>query len=107
MEFVSLFSVIFFWNGLFWFTAEFVIDLAVRNETFDRFKKVLAENEAQFSDSLIASLLRLIQHMRPKAGKTEETSIKSLDSIIAKEGIKAAFPGLSLPNDPSVRVSQV
>ncbi|OWA49823.1 ATP-dependent RNA helicase DHX8 [Hypsibius exemplaris] len=84
--------------------AEFVIDLAKKNATFDKFKKVLIESGAEFSDSLIASLLRLIQHMTLSSkGNFDESSSKALDSIIAKDNIKTAFPALSRPNDPSVR----
>ncbi|KAL3221875.1 hypothetical protein MRX96_029186 [Rhipicephalus microplus] len=46
--------------------AEFIIDLADKNNTFESFKKALQENEAEFSDSFVANLLRIIQHMRPK-----------------------------------------
>ena len=46
--------------------AEFIISLAEKNDTFDKFKTVLIENGAEFTDSLIANLLRLIQRMRPK-----------------------------------------
>ncbi|GAU99756.1 hypothetical protein RvY_10710 [Ramazzottius varieornatus] len=84
--------------------AEFLIDLAEKNDTFDKFKKALSDKDAQFSDSLIASLLRLIQHMRPKTGKpVEESTTKLLDKVIQREDVKAAFPGLSIPNDFSIR----
>ena len=46
--------------------AEFIIDLAEENSTFDSFKSALIANQAQFTDSFIANLLRIIQHMRPK-----------------------------------------
>ncbi|OTF73584.1 hypothetical protein BLA29_009675, partial [Euroglyphus maynei] len=46
--------------------AEFIIDLADENSTFDSFKSALTANQAQFTDSFIANLLRIIQHMRPK-----------------------------------------
>ena len=78
--------------------------MAEKNDTFERFKKALSDKDAQFSDSLIASLLRLIQHMRPKNGKAvDESTTKSLDTIVQKADIKAAFPGLSIPNDFSIR----
>lgn len=35
------------------FSAEFVISLAVKNDTFENFKKVLMENGAEFSVSII------------------------------------------------------
>ena len=88
------------------FTAEFVIHLAEQSKTFDKFKKELVKNGAEFSDSLIASLLRLIQHMTlSNKDLSDESSSKTLDNIILKDNIKTAFPSLSRPNDPSVRVS--
>ena len=50
--------------------AEFVIALAEKNKHFDKFKNVLLENGAEFSDSLITNLLRLIQHMKSASSKT-------------------------------------
>lgn len=82
--------------------AEFIIDLADKNNTFESFKKALQENEAEFSDSFIANLLRIIQHMRPKKGATtskegfEEKPKTELD--LKRE----RFPFLALPNDPNV-----
>uniref|UniRef100_A0A3P8S799 ATP-dependent RNA helicase DHX8 n=1 Tax=Amphiprion percula TaxID=161767 RepID=A0A3P8S799_AMPPE len=45
--------------------AEFVISLAEKQTSFDGFKAVLVQNGAEFTDSLISNLLRLIQTMRP------------------------------------------
>ena len=46
--------------------AEFIIDLADKSDqSFERFKAALIANEAEFSDALIANILRVIQHMRP------------------------------------------
>ncbi|ETE65217.1 ATP-dependent RNA helicase DHX8, partial [Ophiophagus hannah] len=47
--------------------AEFVISLAERNTNFDTFKTALVKNGAEFTDSLVSNLLRLIQTMRPPA----------------------------------------
>ncbi|XP_050043546.2 ATP-dependent RNA helicase DHX8 [Dermacentor andersoni] len=83
--------------------AEFIIDLADKNNTFESFKKALQENEAEFSDSFIANLLRIIQHMRPKKAATtskdgfEEKPKTELDMK------RERFPFLALPNDPNVR----
>ncbi|XP_075538104.1 ATP-dependent RNA helicase pea [Dermacentor variabilis] len=83
--------------------AEFIIDLADKNNTFESFKKALQENEAEFSDSFIANLLRIIQHMRPKKATTtskdgfEEKPKTELDMK------RERFPFLALPNDPNVR----
>merc|ERR1712098_1025494 len=43
--------------------AEFIIDLANKNKTLAKFKAALLENGAEFSDSFIDNLLRIIQHM--------------------------------------------
>ena len=56
-----------------------------------------------FQDSLIANLLRLIQKMKPKPKvKEKENIIAGQQSDI--EIKKKLFPGLALPNDPSVRL---
>ncbi|KAI6242764.1 RNA helicase [Aphelenchoides fujianensis] len=54
--------------------AEYVISLARENPTFDRFKKVLIENDLdQFDDALIQHLLRLVVTMQPKKKAVEPT----------------------------------
>uniref|UniRef100_A0A023F5M0 RNA helicase n=1 Tax=Triatoma infestans TaxID=30076 RepID=A0A023F5M0_TRIIF len=73
--------------------AEFIISLAEKNNTFESFKKVLIENDAEFSDSFISNLLRIIQHMRPKTDKTKVKELTKQDILSAK------FPGLAIPND--------
>ena len=46
--------------------AEYIIHLAEKNDTFDKFKKVLIETSGDsFPDSFIANLLRIIQRMNP------------------------------------------
>ncbi|XP_062568008.1 ATP-dependent RNA helicase DHX8-like [Saccostrea cucullata] len=49
--------------------AEFIIHLAEKNNTYEKLKKALDENGAEFADSLVANLLRLIQKMKPKPQK--------------------------------------
>ncbi|KAJ8313765.1 hypothetical protein KUTeg_008326 [Tegillarca granosa] len=84
--------------------AEFVINLAEKNDTFDKFKKVLEENGAEFADSLIANLLRLIQKMKPKP-KAKDVDVNKENKTVKddRELKKKLFPGLALPNDPTVR----
>ncbi|XP_044733103.1 ATP-dependent RNA helicase DHX8 isoform X2 [Chrysoperla carnea] len=77
--------------------AEFIIHLSEENNTFESFKKVLIENEAEFSDSFIANLLRIIQHMRPV--KNKKTNEDDFDAIIEKDDLAKKFPGLAIPND--------
>ncbi|KAJ3643058.1 hypothetical protein Zmor_025795 [Zophobas morio] len=77
--------------------AEFIIHLSEKHDTFETFKKVLVENGAEFSDSFISNLLRIIQHMRPKKntqGNNKTTVNHAQDSLAAK------FPGLAIPNEP-------
>ena len=76
--------------------AEFIIDLAEKNPTFDKFKKVLHENGAEnFADSFIENLLRIIKHMKPKnESKIEEKEPKTKMDKLAKN-----LPFLALPND--------
>uniref|UniRef100_A0A1B6EKN4 RNA helicase n=1 Tax=Cuerna arida TaxID=1464854 RepID=A0A1B6EKN4_9HEMI len=78
--------------------AEFIISLADKNDTFEAFKKVLIDNGAEFSDSFIANLLRIIQHMRPKP---LQTAVKELDKT---DKLAVKFPGLALPNDGPYRL---
>ncbi|XP_064647982.1 ATP-dependent RNA helicase DHX8-like [Lineus longissimus] len=89
--------------------AEFVIDLAAKHNTFETFKKALLDNEAEFADSLIANLLRLIQKMAPKKPKKQkkkdtdgsDDEFEKADND--KEMKRHLFPGLAIPDDPTVR----
>ncbi|CAH2215945.1 jg21372 [Pararge aegeria aegeria] len=75
--------------------AEFIIDLADKNPSFDNFKNALIENGAEFSDSFMTNLLRIIQHMKPVANESDsiDTNNKSSHPLAVK------FPGLAIPND--------
>ncbi|XP_076653348.1 ATP-dependent RNA helicase pea [Halictus rubicundus] len=75
--------------------AEFIIHLAEKNSTFDKFKKVLLENGAEFSESFMANLLRIIQHMKP----TRPTQDKPAPSTAKQDELAQKFPGLALPNE--------
>lgn len=82
--------------------AEFVIALAEKNKTFDKFKNVLLENGAEFSDSLITNLLRLIQHMKSASSKTSGlnlSEVKNAAHLTEIEKKKQMFPGLAIPDD--------
>ncbi|ESN96360.1 hypothetical protein HELRODRAFT_189215 [Helobdella robusta] len=80
--------------------AEYIIHLAEKNPTYDSFKKSLYDNGAEFSDSFIGNLLRLIEKMNPKMKASSCSGIEISEDKSLK---KALFPGLSLPDDPSVR----
>ncbi|XP_054717545.1 ATP-dependent RNA helicase DHX8-like [Uloborus diversus] len=47
--------------------AEFIINLAGKNDTFEAFKKALLQNGAEFPDSFMSNLLRIIQQMKPSS----------------------------------------
>nr|CAD7424482.1 unnamed protein product [Timema monikensis] len=79
--------------------AEFIIALAEKNDTLESFKKVLVENGAEFSDSFMSNLLRIIQHMKPKISKDSSSEPKS-----GKDALAEKFPGLAIPNDPRTQV---
>lgn len=75
--------------------AEFIIHLANKNTSQDAFKKVLLENGAEFSDSFIANLLRIIQHMKPSRSSSSYDTGKEKPN----DELSVKFPGLALPNE--------
>lgn len=78
------------------FAAEFIIHLSETNNTLEDFKKVLAENGAEFSESFVANLLRIIQHMKPTKNTTSSSSVKNGNA----DNLALKFPGLAIPNKP-------
>jgi ATP-dependent RNA helicase DHX8/PRP22 len=46
--------------------AEFIIDLAEKHPSPPDFKKALADNGAEFAESFVDNLLRIIKHMMPQ-----------------------------------------
>lgn len=76
--------------------AEFIIDLAAEHHNFADFKRVLLENGAEFSDSFITNLLRIIQLMRP--APDAGTSHQSIANLKA-DSLAYKFPGLAIAND--------
>ncbi|CAD5117511.1 unnamed protein product [Dimorphilus gyrociliatus] len=91
--------------------AEYIIHLADKHQTYDSFKKAIQKCQPDLTDSFIANILRLIQKMRPPKEKKKKKEKKSSKKGSSKEeekksdlAIKAQlFPGLCMPNDPSVR----
>ncbi|CAD7011644.1 unnamed protein product [Ceratitis capitata] len=78
--------------------AEFIIDLEEKNPTFDSFRKALHENGAEFPDSFVTNLQRIINLMKPGRGEEEPEGISSVKSAKADQ-LTRMFPGLALPND--------
>ncbi|CAB4054170.1 DHX8 [Lepeophtheirus salmonis] len=74
--------------------AEFIIDLAERNKHFNDFKKALEENGAEFSDSFMENIVRLIRHM----------TTTTAPFISKKDEIKEKLSVLSLPNKPIEKI---
>ncbi|CAH1135627.1 unnamed protein product [Ceutorhynchus assimilis] len=75
--------------------AEFIIHLSEKNNTNDSFKKALIEAGAEFADSFISNLLRIIQHMRPRKDQSKDEIVQEEKSELAQK-----FPGLAIPNEP-------
>ncbi|XP_062382416.1 ATP-dependent RNA helicase DHX8-like [Sardina pilchardus] len=83
--------------------AEFIISLAEKHPTFDCFKEALLKNGADFTDSLVANLLRLIQTMHPEAPSTSKASEDSGKPRGDGDKRREMFPGLCLPDNPNAR----
>jgi ATP-dependent RNA helicase DHX8/PRP22 len=92
--------------------AEFIIHMAQSSNTYDIFRRKLAENDADVPDSFSSNLYRIVQKMLPTQTKKTTTdndnniSTKNEQSRLLTDVAlrKAMCPMLSKPNDPSVRV---
>uniref|UniRef100_A0A8C3B2P5 ATP-dependent RNA helicase DHX8 n=1 Tax=Cyclopterus lumpus TaxID=8103 RepID=A0A8C3B2P5_CYCLU len=87
--------------------AEFVIDLAEKQPSFDGFKELLLKNGAEFTDSLVGNLLRLIQTMRPPS---MSSTIKASEAVVKpkteKDKMKELFPALCRADEPPPKVHE-
>ncbi|KAH8269590.1 hypothetical protein KR018_010000 [Drosophila ironensis] len=79
--------------------AEFIIDLENKNPTYDAFHKALLDNGAEFPDSLVQNLQRIINLMRPGRPGASEKHISAGGKDDKKSELTKMFPGLALPND--------
>lgn len=97
--------------------AEFIICLAQENPTLDQFKAVLAENDAEFPDSFIANLLRIIQQMKPSAFSAKQiaqthdltssqTQVGQDNNPIKVDHNRNTFPSLCLPDENIKKTNQ-
>ncbi|XP_065666929.1 ATP-dependent RNA helicase DHX8 isoform X2 [Hydra vulgaris] len=82
--------------------AEFIIMLAGKSKTVESFKSRLDKNGAEFPDSLISNLYRLIKALQPvtsskKKAKKNVVDVEE-DSKLALR--KKKFPGLCIPDEP-------
>lgn len=90
--------------------ADFIIVLANKSQDFDDFKKNLTDAEANFSDSLMATLFRLITHMKKTSDTIESSNEDEKKNDDYKppnksdlELKKALYPFLAMSNNPQVR----
>ena len=78
--------------------AEFIIHLAEKNATFDKFFKALQENGADtFSVSFCENLLRLIKHMKSKSDVPEPQNETVAKGKLSK--LSQGLPFLALANE--------
>ncbi|XP_049615342.1 ATP-dependent RNA helicase DHX8 isoform X2 [Syngnathus scovelli] len=84
--------------------AEFVISLAEKEPTFDGFKALLLKNGAEFTDSLIGNLLRLIQTMRPPSKSSTSKASEVQKPLSGKDKLKELFPALCRPNEAPPKI---
>ncbi|XP_059180160.1 ATP-dependent RNA helicase DHX8-like [Centropristis striata] len=79
--------------------AEFIINLADKHPTLEGFKAALCENGADFTDTLIGNLLRLIHTMRsaPSTSSGHQSQDKPRSQ---KDKLKDKYPALCKPDDP-------
>lgn len=76
--------------------AEFIIHLAEENPKLEDFKSKLIENGAEFSDSFMVNLLRVIVLMKPSVGKKSGQTLSDIQP--EKDTLARKFPGLAIPN---------
>ncbi|KAM9772980.1 ATP-dependent RNA helicase DHX8 isoform X2 [Syngnathus typhle] len=84
--------------------AEFVISLAEKEPTFDGFKGLLLKNGAEFTDSLIGNLLRLIQTMRPPSKSSTSKASEVQKPLSEKDKLKELFPALCRANEAPPKI---
>ena len=86
------------------FIAEFVINLHEQHRTLPEFKKALIDAGAEFPESFVSTLDRLIRKMNPKykiKGKIKEESSEEEDNNFGYDPDEKAkqFPGLAMADD--------
>lgn len=87
--------------------AEFIICLADKFPDPPVFRQALAENGAEFPDSLSDNLLRIIGAMKPSARKEKAAraaAVRIAASRVPRNEREARFPGLAMPNTKAVEL---
>jgi len=84
--------------------AEFIIDLAEKNSELTAFTKALADNGAEFADSFIENILRIIEHMKKGVtmGKGKDGGDNSHEEKFSgskMERMAKTMPFLAMPDD--------
>jgi len=83
--------------------AEMIIDLALENSTFGKFKQALLDNDLEFTEALTQHILRLVLTMHPSKKKQMSDPYSESNKALVneeKERLKEALPVLALPNEP-------
>ncbi|CAG0902485.1 unnamed protein product, partial [Cyprideis torosa] len=107
--------------------AEFVIDLAEKNPTVEKFRSALEKNGGEMPESFVANLLRIIYQMKPKkeakkalpkidtkleggsltdmlSAASKEQQVLDVDEIQREREIKKIkYPFLAIPDKPETR----
>lgn len=92
--------------------AEFIIHLADKFPDPPAFRHALAENGAEFPDSLSNNLLRIIGAMKPSARKEKynaaaaKPGITALAPRVPRNETEARFPGLAMANTNAVELDE-
>lgn len=81
--------------------AEFIIALADENPSYEPFKKKVEEFGGEFTESFIANIFRIIQHMKPKKNVKDESNTDDVQLKDDRALKRALFPCLAIANDPS------
>jgi len=89
--------------------AEFIINLAEKHKSQEKFKKALLKNGAEFADSFIENLLRIIQHMKPEKEGREEAAVEAQPKLAyLREQLPClAIPDAKPPRDPEFEKAAV
>lgn len=89
--------------------AEFVVALAVKNNSLHAFKAALVSNGAEFPDSLSASILRLVQLMKQSSTAASNSDLvskrKKRGDKLNNEERRMLVPALAMKNERIRRTS--
>lgn len=89
--------------------AEFVVALAVKNNSLHAFKAALVSNGAEFPDSLSASILRLVQLMNQSSTAASNSDLvskrKKRGDKLNNEERRMLVPALAMKNERIRRTS--